>query len=74
MKIQIYEDRIGEWRWRAVEANGRIVATGSEGYTTQRAARRGYDNVKAEFQAEIPIEVQPGDPMPPAPPDDDTNA
>lgn len=30
--LNFYEDADGEWRWQAVAANGRIVATGAEGY------------------------------------------
>lgn len=40
----IYPDRKGEFRWRLVARNGRIVADSGEGYTTKghaaRAARR----------------------------------
>lgn len=32
MKIQVYQDGRGEWRWRAVADNGRIVADSAEGY------------------------------------------
>lgn len=38
--ISIYEDRGGEWRWRCVAPNGRIVADSSEGYTRETDARR----------------------------------
>lgn len=32
MTIETYRDRRGEHRWRLRAANGRIVATSSEGY------------------------------------------
>ncbi len=35
----IYRARDG-WRWRAVRANGRIVADGGEAYTRKAGARR----------------------------------
>lgn len=35
MKIQPYEDLRGEWRWRLVAANGRIMADSAEGYSRQ---------------------------------------
>ena len=38
MKILIYLDKSGEWRWRMVAANGRKVATSGEGYTRKRDA------------------------------------
>ena len=44
MRFDIYVDGQGEWRWRLVAANGRIVGDSGEGYATssnaQRAARR----------------------------------
>jgi len=30
---RVYPDAAGEWRWRLVAANGRIVADSAEGYT-----------------------------------------
>lgn len=30
--LNVFADADGEWRWQAVAANGRIVATGAEGY------------------------------------------
>jgi uncharacterized protein YegP (UPF0339 family) len=40
MTIQIYQDTRGEWRWRAVADNGRIVADGAEGYDSKANAER----------------------------------
>ena len=37
--FRIYRARDG-WRWRAVRANGRIVADGGEAYTRKASARR----------------------------------
>lgn len=34
MNFQYYKDKKGEWRFRIVARNGRIVASG-EGYTTK---------------------------------------
>ena len=33
MEVHVYRDKGGEWRWRKVAANGRIVAESGEGYT-----------------------------------------
>ena len=46
-KIEIYEDKRGEWRWRRKASNGQIVGSSSEGYKAQgdceaNAARQGY--------------------------------
>lgn len=29
---EVYRDSSGEWRWRLKARNGRIIATGAEGY------------------------------------------
>lgn len=39
-KFHIYEDQSGDWRWRLVAANGRIIADSAEGYTSKAGARR----------------------------------
>ena len=40
IKYQIYKGKDGKYYWRAVARNGRIVADGSEGYSTKRNAIR----------------------------------
>jgi uncharacterized protein YegP (UPF0339 family) len=32
MKIEVYKDDKGEWRWRAIAPNGRVVAVAGEGF------------------------------------------
>lgn len=34
-RVEFFHDADGEWRWRAVAANNRIVATSGEGCTTR---------------------------------------
>lgn len=50
MKLKIYQDKAGEWRWRLVAANGRKVADSGEGYTRKadviRAARKFIRGIK----------------------------
>lgn len=38
MKFQIFKDVAGEWRWRLVAANGRIIASSGEGYKNRSHA------------------------------------
>lgn len=40
MIFDIYLDAAGEWRWRAVARNGRVVADSAEGYTQKGSAKR----------------------------------
>ncbi|MXR41894.1 DUF1508 domain-containing protein [Halobaculum sp. WSA2] len=44
-RFELYRDRADEWRWRLVHRNGNIVATSGEGYSSDRAARRGMQSV-----------------------------
>jgi uncharacterized protein YegP (UPF0339 family) len=41
MKIVYYQDKRGEWRWRARAKNGRIVAESGEGYKRRSRAEHG---------------------------------
>lgn len=36
-KIEIYQDKKGEWRWRRKASNGKIVGASSEGYSDKKA-------------------------------------
>ncbi len=44
--FEAYKDVADEWRWRLVHQNGNIVATGAQGYSSDRTARRGIRSVK----------------------------
>lgn len=37
--FKIYQDEAGEWRWRLVAANNRIIADSGEGYKKEQTAR-----------------------------------
>ncbi len=44
-----YKDALGQWRWRRVAPNGRIVGASSQGYSNKNdcidnAIRNGYNN------------------------------
>ena len=53
--FRVYLDAGGQWRWRLVSANGRIIADSAEGYETQRnaehAARTVIDTVRLRLWA-----------------------
>jgi len=63
VRLRVYRDRRGEWRWSAVARNGRIVADGAEGYSTKdhavRAVRRFVAMMKATGAAAPRLEVMP---------------
>jgi len=39
--LEIYEDAVGEFRWRFVHRNGNIIADSGEGYVGKYEAKRG---------------------------------
>ena len=49
IKIQIYRDSQGQYRWRIIAANGRIIADGAEGYQRRRCALRGINRLRLAF-------------------------
>lgn len=38
IKVEVYKDKKGEWRWRATHRNGNIMADSGEGYKRHAAA------------------------------------
>jgi uncharacterized protein YegP (UPF0339 family) len=49
--FELYKDKAGEFRWRFVAANGRIIATSSESYKAKGDCQNGIDLVKREGPA-----------------------
>jgi uncharacterized protein YegP (UPF0339 family) len=59
--FEIYQDKKGEWRWRARAQNGNLLAAASEGYADKRDAVHcaklfGYDPVAAKEAAKAAAE------------------
>lgn len=42
VKVKYYKDAKGEWRWRFVAINGKILADSGEGYKNLKDAKHGY--------------------------------
>ena len=51
-KLEIYKDNSGEWRWRLKASNGRIVATGGEGYKRHSSCHSSMLNVWGTFASD----------------------
>ena len=49
--FELYKDAKGEFRWRLKSANGQIIATGGEGYTSKAGALNGIEAVKRDAGA-----------------------
>jgi uncharacterized protein YegP (UPF0339 family) len=56
MKVIIYEDLSGAFRWRAVASNGRILADSAEGYLDRTNVRDAVEKIVAAFEDGITIE------------------
>ena len=44
--FEVFEDRIGQWRWRLVHDNGNIIADSGEGYTSRQKCEQGLKSVQ----------------------------
>lgn len=47
-KFEVYKDARGEYRWRLKSANGQVIATGGEGYTSKSGAENGIQAIKRD--------------------------
>jgi uncharacterized protein YegP (UPF0339 family) len=56
MKIIVYEDLSGAFRWRAVASNGRILADSGESYVDRTNVRDALEKIAAAFEDGITIE------------------
>jgi uncharacterized protein YegP (UPF0339 family) len=57
-KFEMYKDARGEFRWRLKAANGQIIATSGEGYTTKASCDNGINSVKSNAPDAEVVEVQ----------------
>jgi uncharacterized protein YegP (UPF0339 family) len=51
--FRVYKDAAGEWRWRLVAGNGRLVAESGEGYQHKADCLHGIELVKASADAQV---------------------
>ena len=47
-EFQLYKDKAGEFRWRFVSTNGRVISASSEGYARKTGAVRSIEIMKEE--------------------------
>ena len=59
MKFVIYQDLRGEWRWRLVADNGRVVADSAEGYVDKFGVNRALRSVMDAVQSPMIAVEQP---------------
>lgn len=49
-KIEMFEDAGGEYRWRLIAPNGKVIADSAEGYSSPAAIRRAVTGVRDAFK------------------------
>ena len=47
-KFQVYKDKRGEFRWRFISTNGRIIAISSESYKAKNDCVHGIELMKTD--------------------------
>ncbi len=57
-KFELYADAKGEYRWRLKASNGQVIATGGQGYSSERSAREGIASVKKNAPAAEIVEAE----------------
>ena len=56
-EFQLYKDKSGEFGWRFVSTNGRVIAAASQGYARKPGAVRSIEIMKEEGP-EAPVDDQ----------------
>jgi len=51
-KIKVFKGADGQWYWHIKARNGRVIATGGEGYTRVQDAHRAVRTVRRAFLAQ----------------------
>jgi uncharacterized protein YegP (UPF0339 family) len=51
LKVQLFSDRRGNWRWRVRARNGKLVATAGECFASKSNARRAWKAFRKGVEA-----------------------
>lgn len=49
--FEVFRDSRGDWRWRLVAGNGRVIADSGEGYASKFNAKRAINTFVDEIRA-----------------------
>lgn len=55
LRIELYQDRVNGWRWRAVDGSNRIVADGAESYVERANLEQQVDSVISMFRSTVHV-------------------
>lgn len=58
MKLDVYMDRNGEYRWNLKARNGQILADSAEGYRTKHSLMRALRRLKRFVETDAPRAVE----------------
>jgi uncharacterized protein YegP (UPF0339 family) len=58
MKVEFFQDRTKEWRWRLKAANGRLMAVSGDGYKSKAGAKEGFELVKDGVKSAAVVEKE----------------
>ena len=58
-RFEAYEDRNDKWRWRLFAANGRIIASSGEAFSSKTSALRAAEGVRQTAPNSV-IAIAPG--------------
>lgn len=58
-EYELYEDSAGEWRWRLVASNGRIIADSAQGYGDKGDAEEAIDRVRGKVPEADHLDITP---------------
>lgn len=55
LKLKVYKDAKGEFRWSALDDNNKVIADSAEGYSTERNLLNGVKNVLEGFRGPVKL-------------------
>jgi uncharacterized protein YegP (UPF0339 family) len=58
MKFEIYTDKAGEFRWRLLARNGKIIAESGEGYQKKTALKRAIKSIQEKAGGATILEAE----------------
>jgi uncharacterized protein YegP (UPF0339 family) len=67
VRVSVYKDAAGEWRWRGIAGNNEVVATSGEGYTEHGHAVEMAERIFPDVGINVEDPPQPPDPVEPRP-------
>lgn len=53
MRYKVFKDNKGEWRWRLLATNNRVLADSGEGYKNKQDCLQGIELVKRSFATPV---------------------